>query len=174
MIRRPAFTLIELLVAIGIIALLVAILVPTLRMARESARSTACLSNVRQIGVLLNAYLVTSDGYLPNLTNREFVTDPLPVMDNVLVSRNDSTEVFDCPADTGDVYETSGTSYFWNFTVSGQRIEQLDSLVGGSQAELVPLASDKEGWHPNLRDRVNVLYADGHAENQLEFATSLP
>ena len=173
MTHRPAFTLIELLVVIGIIALLVAILVPTLRMARESARSTACLSNVRQIGVLLNAYLVTSDGILPDLTNREFTTDPVPAMDNVLVRDTESTEVFNCPADANGIYEQSGTSYFWNFTVSGQRIERLDSLVGGSRAELVPLASDKEGWHPNLRDRVNVLYADGHAENQLEFATSL-
>ena len=47
---RRAFTLIELLVVIAIIAILAAILFPVFAQARESARTTACLSNVRQMG----------------------------------------------------------------------------------------------------------------------------
>ena len=47
---RTAFTLIELLVVISIIALLIAILLPALAASRESARSVACLSTVRQMG----------------------------------------------------------------------------------------------------------------------------
>ncbi len=55
---RTAFTLIELLVVISIIALLIAILLPTLRTAREVAKSAACLSNQRQIGIALVTYSV--------------------------------------------------------------------------------------------------------------------
>jgi prepilin-type N-terminal cleavage/methylation domain-containing protein/prepilin-type processing-associated H-X9-DG protein len=54
--RRHGFTLPELLVVIGIIALLVAILLPTVKAVRESAQTTKCLSNLRQIGVAIYTY----------------------------------------------------------------------------------------------------------------------
>ncbi len=66
--RRPrGFTLIELLVVIAIIAILAAILFPVFAKARERARQTACLSNMRQLGMSLFMYMEDSHGTPPPL-----------------------------------------------------------------------------------------------------------
>jgi prepilin-type N-terminal cleavage/methylation domain-containing protein/prepilin-type processing-associated H-X9-DG protein len=62
---QRAFTLIEVLVVMAIILLLAAILIPSLNSALESAKATKDLSNLRQIGALIQAYLNDKDQILP-------------------------------------------------------------------------------------------------------------
>lgn len=57
---RPAFTLVELLVVIGVIALLIAILLPALSRARQASARAKCLSNIRQLCVAQAIYAVTN------------------------------------------------------------------------------------------------------------------
>jgi prepilin-type N-terminal cleavage/methylation domain-containing protein/prepilin-type processing-associated H-X9-DG protein len=63
--RPSAFTLIELLVVISIIAVLAGLLLPVLGKVQDGANSTKCASNLRQIGVAINAYTADNDGLLP-------------------------------------------------------------------------------------------------------------
>lgn len=63
-VKHSCFTLIELLVVIAIIAILAAILLPTLQMARERGRSASCVNNLKQLGSALQIYCQDHDGYV--------------------------------------------------------------------------------------------------------------
>ena len=67
MSRKRGFTLIELLVVIAIIAILAAILFPVFARAREKARQSSCLSNVKQIGLGMMMYVQDYDERFPTL-----------------------------------------------------------------------------------------------------------
>lgn len=62
---QPAFTLVELLVVIAVIAIIAAILLPVLNQARQKAKATSCLNNMKQLGLALNMYVTDNQDYLP-------------------------------------------------------------------------------------------------------------
>jgi prepilin-type N-terminal cleavage/methylation domain-containing protein len=80
MIRRIlGFTLVELLVVIGIIAILIALLLPTMRVAQERARRTECAARLRQLTAAVASYSIENKGRLPAGTrNRDNPATPDP------------------------------------------------------------------------------------------------
>jgi prepilin-type N-terminal cleavage/methylation domain-containing protein/prepilin-type processing-associated H-X9-DG protein len=138
------FTLIELLVVIFVIAVLMALLVPVLRKAREVTRRTVCQSNLRQIAVAWNAYLDDNEGAFyqglsanllyggwqgtfvirgdPNRPLNSYFSLPL------IEEHENDAKIFCCPADRGGfpgrmmyekVYHACGTSYNTNLFLIG-------------------------------------------------------
>jgi prepilin-type N-terminal cleavage/methylation domain-containing protein/prepilin-type processing-associated H-X9-DG protein len=169
---RLGFTLVELLVVIAIVALLAVLLFPAVNGLRERAQATKCLSNLRQLGVVLTTYLGDHDQTMPILAaGRKSESDDEQTIDVVLASYAGGDTAFRCPSDPGE-WRKSGTSYFWNSALNGQRATALNFLGLTDAPTRIPVLSDKEGWHAGGKGpKVNILYADGHAGKGLNLTT---
>ncbi len=113
-VHRNGFTLIELLTVIGIIAVLAGIIFPVFAAARGKARQTACVSNLRQLGMAIQMYASDYDGQLP--WSKDASDDAVRVMWPqacwpmlaAMPLYNDAVEpyvknnrIWRCPSDTG-------------------------------------------------------------------------
>ena len=105
---RRAFTLVELLVVIGIIAVLIALLLPALNRAREQANAVKCLSNLRQLGQAFVMYSENNKGFvIPSYTMTGTAGGPTiklegwaPILDRdkyIAGDREHNRSVFTCP-----------------------------------------------------------------------------
>ena len=172
-----AFTLIELLVVIAVISVLAALLMPTFGRAKESARGTACLSNLRQIGLGLQLYVQDNNNHMPRLRDRSLDTNspviPLPTADAALSNHVGNMRVFECPTDRlahqASIFAETGSSFGWNSLLNGQDADHLTVLTMDFGATHTPVMFDKEAFHAarGPKKGVNYLYADGHIKNLL-------
>jgi Tfp pilus assembly protein PilE len=161
--------MVELLVVVAILAVLVGIGWAVGRPMVAKSRQSACLSQLRGIGVALQGYLGDHNQRMPEMAaGRRSTTENLVVLDTVLEPYLEDPEAFHCPQDKQS-YAQSGCSYLWNITQNGLHVTKLSFFGEDGRPDRIPLISDKEAWHPS---GTNFLYADQSSSSDIRFATS--
>lgn len=182
---KHAFTLIELLIVIAIIGVLASLLLPALTHAKETARRTACTSNLRQVNLAIRLYADDNSDSLPVLPNPNPYSNGVGTFYKQLVKgslglagpASADEKVFTCPSDR--IISKQAGHAFTSFTFNGYEVgsnaipritgQRFGAIVDPVQGVLVGEwpAFFGGSWHPRRdgdhADAKNVLsFVDGH------------
>ena len=136
--NERAFTLVELLVVIGIIAVLIALLMPALSAAREQSKSVKCLSNLRSLGQATFMYAAQNGGYFPISHNSlgdewDFTRTPGGIVPGIVwAGGGTNLAVQQCPS-----YDSRSTTVTDPYTGYNYNT----SYIGGGAGEVTPLGN---------------------------------
>jgi prepilin-type N-terminal cleavage/methylation domain-containing protein/prepilin-type processing-associated H-X9-DG protein len=189
-LKSQRFTLIELLVVIAIIAILAAMLLPALKNAKESAKGTACMGNMRQLNLVFDYYLSDSNDWFPRdnwvkaFYQNGWVENSSILKKFILCPSAPKNNTFGFPIELSYLFsgvffsEAGGREYFTNYLdhYHTRKLEIIkpsekiaiteywkDENVDNMRINSDGLLNDSYARKMHLM-RANFLMADGHVE----------